>query len=56
MLLAAIDLQENNSLSFWDAPIVQTASAARCSALYTEDMHMQAGARIAAVLIVNPFT
>jgi predicted nucleic acid-binding protein len=37
-----------------DALIVQTASAARCSVLYSEDM--QAGARIADVLIVNPFT
>ena len=54
MLLAAIDLQQNRSLSFWDALIVQTASAARCSVLYSEDM--QAGARIGNVLIVNPFT
>jgi len=36
-----------------DALIVQTASAARCSVLYSEDM--QAGTRIADVLIVNPF-
>ena len=54
MLLAAMDLQQNRSLSFWDALIVQTASAARCSVLYSEDM--QAGARIGKVLIVNPFT
>ena len=54
MLLAAMDLQQNHSLSFWDALIVQTASAARCRVLYSEDM--QAGARIGNVLIVNPFT
>ena len=54
MLLAAMDLQQNHSLSFWDALIVQTASAARCHVLYSEDM--QAGARIGDVLIVNPFT
>ncbi len=54
MLLAAMDLQQNHSLSFWDALIVQTASAARCGVLYSEDM--QAGARIGNVLIVNPFT
>ncbi len=54
MLLAAMDLQQKHSLSFWDALIVQTASAARCGVLYSEDM--QAGARIGKVLIVNPFT
>jgi len=54
MLLAAMDLQQNHSLSFWDALIVQTARAARCGVLYSEDM--QAGARIGNVLIVNPFT
>ena len=54
MLLAAMDLQQNHSLSFWDALIVQTASAARCRVLYSEDI--QAGARIGNVLIVNPFT
>ena len=54
MLLAAMDLQQNHSLSFWDALIVQRASAARCTVLYSEDM--QAVARIGNVLIVNPFT
>jgi len=53
MLLAAMDLQQSHSLSFWDALIVQTATAARCSVLYSEAM--QAGARIGNVLIVNPF-
>ena len=52
--LAAMDLQQSHSLSFGDALIVQTASAARCSVLYREDM--QAEARIGNVLIVNPFT
>jgi predicted nucleic acid-binding protein len=54
MLLGAMDLQQNHSLSFWDALLVQTASAARCGVLYSEDL--QAGARIGNVLIVNPFT
>ena len=54
MLLAAIDLQQNHSLSFWDALDVQTASKARCGVLYSEDL--QAGARIGNVIIVNPFT
>ena len=54
MLLAVMDLQQNHSLSFWDALIVHTASAARCRVLYSEDM--QSGARIGNVLIVNPVT
>jgi hypothetical protein len=54
MLQAAMDLQQSHSISFWDALIVQTASAARCRVLYSEDM--QAGSRIGNVLIVNPFT
>jgi predicted nucleic acid-binding protein len=54
MLLAAMDLQQNHSLSFWNALIVQTASAARCGVLYSEDL--RAGARIGNVLIDNPFT
>ena len=54
MLMAAMDLQQNHSLLFWDALIVQTASAARCRVLYSEAM--QAGARIGEVLIVNPLT
>ena len=33
MLLAAMDLQQNHSLSLWDALIVQTACAARCGVL-----------------------
>ncbi len=49
-----MDLQQNHSLSFWNALIVQTASAARCLVLYSEAM--QDGARIADVLIVNPYT
>jgi predicted nucleic acid-binding protein len=53
MLLAAMNLQQKHSLSFWDALIVQIASAARCGVLYSEDL--QAGARIGNVLIVNPF-
>ena len=54
MLQAAMDLQQSHSISFWDALIVQTASAARCHVLYSEDV--QAGTRIGNVLIVNPFT
>ena len=53
MVLAAIDLQRLNSLSFWDAMIIQAASVAGCEELISEDM--QAGRTIAGVRIVNPF-
>lgn len=52
-VLAAIDLQRLHQLSFWDALIVQAASKARCSRLYTEDM--QHGRRFGGLEIVNPF-
>jgi predicted nucleic acid-binding protein len=53
MVLAAIDLQRLNLLSFWDAMIIQAASVAGCEELISEDM--QAGSTIAGVRIVNPF-
>lgn len=52
-ILAAIDLQTLNQLSFWDSLIVRAAQSSRCAVLYTEDLqHHQA---IAGVKIVNPF-
>jgi predicted nucleic acid-binding protein len=53
LILAAIDLHRLHSLSFWDALIVQAASAAGCAELISEDM--QAGRAIAGLRIVNPF-
>ena len=53
LLLAAIDLQRLNSISFWDAMIVQAARVAGCAALFSEDMN--AGQTIAGVKVLNPF-
>ena len=53
MILAAIDLQRLNSLSFWDAMIVQAARVSGCEILLSEDM--QHGQTIAGLRIVNPF-
>ncbi|HHW83682.1 MAG TPA: PIN domain-containing protein [Actinomycetales bacterium] len=49
---AALVLTEN--LSVWDAMIVTAASRAGCRTLLSEDL--AAGATIAGVTIVNPFT
>lgn len=52
-VLQAIDLQVKYKLSFWDAMIVQSAAAAGCAVLYSEDLSQ--GQSIASVTIVNPF-
>lgn len=53
MILAAVDLQRLNSLSFRDAMIVQAARASGGEILLSEDMqHRQT---IAGLRIVNPF-
>ena len=53
LLLAAVDLNRLDSLSFWDALIVRAAEAAGCDTLYSEDL--QAGRRFGPVRVVNPF-
>jgi predicted nucleic acid-binding protein len=52
-LLAAIDLHRLHGLTLWDALIVQSALAARCGLLYSEDL--QHGRRFGSVRIENPF-
>jgi len=52
-LLAAIDLNRLNGISFWDALIVRAASKSGCDILFTEDL--QHGQVIDGVKIVNPF-
>jgi len=52
-VIAALDLQRLHAFSFWDAMIVQSARAANCAILYSEDMH--AGQTIAGLTIINPF-
>jgi predicted nucleic acid-binding protein len=53
LLVAAIDLQREAQLSFWDSMIVQAALEAGCSWLYTEDLNH--GQRFGSLVIVNPF-
>jgi predicted nucleic acid-binding protein len=53
MILSAIDLQRLNNLSFWDAMIIQAASASGCEVLLSEDM--QHSRSIAGLRVVNPF-
>ena len=53
-VLDALDLHALNKISFWDALIVQAARQSGCVQLLTEDL--QAGAVLAGVRIVNPFS
>jgi predicted nucleic acid-binding protein len=53
LIVAASQLEERHTLSFWDALIVEAARRAGAARLVTE--HLQAGRRFAGVLIDNPF-
>ena len=53
VILGAIDLCRLHALSFWDALIVRSASAAGCGRLLSEDL--QDGQMIDGVRIENPF-
>jgi len=53
LILGAIDLCRLHALSFWDALVVRSASAAGCGRLLSEDM--QDGQTIDGVRIENPF-
>lgn len=53
LIFGAIDLCRLHPLSFWDALVVRSASAAGCGRLLTEDL--QAGQTIDGVRIENPF-
>jgi predicted nucleic acid-binding protein len=53
LILAASELEERHTLSFWDALIVEAARRSGATRLLTEDL--QAGRRIAGVRIENPF-
>lgn len=52
-VLAAIDLHERASLSFWDAMILRSAASLGCGTLYTEDLN--AGQNYDGVVVKNPF-
>ena len=53
LIAAALDLHVRHQISFRDAMAVQAARQSGCAQLYTEDM--QAGGRLAGVMLVNPF-
>jgi predicted nucleic acid-binding protein len=53
LLVAAIDLQQRASISFWDALVVEAAVAARCDRLYSEDLNPRQ--RFGSVEVINPF-
>jgi predicted nucleic acid-binding protein len=53
LLVAAMALQHKGSISFWDALVVEAASAAGCDRLYSEDLNP--GQRFGPVEVVNPF-
>ena len=52
-ILAAIDLHRLHTFSFWDALILQSATQAGCSLVFSENM--QDARRMGGVRIVNPF-
>ena len=52
-ILAAIELQQRHSVSFWDAMILRSAQASRCSVLWTEDLSN--GQRWGEMQVRNPF-
>ena len=52
-VLAAAEIAEHATISFWDAMIVRSASEMECDVLWTEDLN--AGQRIAGVQVKNPF-
>ena len=53
LIVRAIALHQEHSLSFWDALIVQAALDARCDVLLSEDL--QHGRRFGELTITNPF-
>ena len=53
IILSAVELHRNRSLSFWDALIVESAAAAGCVRLLTEDLSH--GERIGGLVVENPF-
>lgn len=53
MVLAAVEMTLEHSISYWDAMIVAAAQHAQCPILYSEDL--QAGRTFGTTQIVNPF-
>ena len=53
LILGAIDLHRLHGISFWDALVLRSASAACCTRVLTEDLN--AGQVIDGVRVENPF-
>ncbi|MBK6847437.1 MAG: PIN domain-containing protein [Proteobacteria bacterium] len=53
LILGAIDLHRLHGISFWDALVLRSASAAGCTRVLTEDLN--AGQVIDGVRVENPF-
>jgi predicted nucleic acid-binding protein len=53
MVITAIHLHRKYLLSFWDAMVIQTARAADCTLLLSEDL--SSGFRLGSLTIQNPF-
>lgn len=53
LIVAASAMEEQHSLSFWDALIIEAARRAGATRLVSEDL--QHGRRIAGLVITNPF-
>ena len=52
-ILKAIDIQQQFSLSFWDAMIVCSARSTNCDILWSEDLNT--GQIYEGVKVINPF-
>ncbi|MEE8432253.1 MAG: hypothetical protein V3S16_13480 [Candidatus Desulfatibia sp.] len=52
-ILQASEIEENYSISFWDALIVSAAFSKNAATILTEDL--QHGQRVGGILIHNPF-
>ena len=53
MVITAVHLHQKHLLSFWDAMVIQTARAADCTLLLSEDLN--SGFRLGSLTIQNPF-
>jgi predicted nucleic acid-binding protein len=53
LVLAAIETSRGETISFWDALIVEAAARAGCSRVLSEDLNH--GQTIAGVVVENPF-
>jgi len=53
MVIAAVGLHQKHGFHFWDAMVIQSAMAANCNLLLSEDL--QHGFQLGSLTIENPF-